>query len=58
MQVFAIAYFYTKIIYIKCMECLENQEDKYKIYKKIADYLIDKYKKNDMVLFNDMCTQF
>ena len=25
MQVFAIAYFYTKIIYIKCMECLENQ---------------------------------
>lgn len=22
---FAIAYFYTKIIYIKCMECLENQ---------------------------------
>ena len=25
-----------------------KQEDKYKIYKKIADYLIDKYKKNDM----------
>ena len=25
MQVFAIAYFYTKIIYIKCMKCLENQ---------------------------------
>ena len=25
-----------------------KQEDKYKIYKKIADYFIDKYKKNDM----------
>lgn len=41
--ILSVADYISKTIYTET-----KQDDKYKIYKKIADYFIDKYKKNDM----------
>ena len=66
MQVFAIAYFIRKLYILSVWNAwrirlkIGVQKEKMKFCETANDNrcCFAKYKKNDMVLFNDMCTQF